>query len=133
MQVDNSSLNTAIKSADMSRGKIHDKDDCIRQLEMEVKHIEQSSRAVEGQNQKLQDLKIEAERRAEGLRRQIDMLTQDKNFLTRESSQLQESVKRLEDKLERSELSLLEAKKQAEKYMDRALSANDDVKNKFDS
>lgn len=42
-------------------------------------------------------------------------------------------MKRLEDKLERSELSLLEAKKQAEKYMDRALSANDDVKSKFDS
>lgn len=72
----------------MSRGKIQDKDDRIRQLEMEVKHFEQSARAVEGQNQKLQDLKIEAERRAEGLRRQIDMLTQDKNFLTRESSQL---------------------------------------------
>ena len=72
----------------MSRGKIQDKDDRIRQLEMEVKHFEQSARAVEGHNQKLQDLKIEAERRAEGLRRQIDMLTQDKNFLTRESSQL---------------------------------------------
>ena len=52
-------------------------------------------------------MKIEAERRAEGLRRQIDMLTQDKNFLTRESSQLQESVKLLEDKIERSELSYL--------------------------
>lgn len=42
-------------------------------------------------------------------------------------------MKRLEDKLERSEISLLEAKKQAEKYMDRALSANDEIKNKFDS
>lgn len=30
-------------------------------------------------------------------------------------------------------MSLLEAKKQAEKYMDRALSANDDIKSKFDA
>lgn len=29
-------------------------------------------------------------------------------------------------------MSLLEAKKQAEKYMDRVLAANDDVKSKFD-
>lgn len=29
-------------------------------------------------------------------------------------------------------MSLLESKKQAEKYMDRVLSANDDVKSKFD-
>lgn len=29
-------------------------------------------------------------------------------------------------------MSLLEAKKQAEKYMDRVLNANDDVKSKFD-
>jgi hypothetical protein len=45
---------------------------------------------------------------------------------------LEEKAKRLDDKLNRTEMSLLESKKQAEKYMDRVLSANDDVKSKFD-
>lgn len=50
----------------------------------------------------------------------------------RENSNLEDKLKRTEDKLDRTELSLLDAKKQAEKYMDRVLSANDDVKSKFD-
>ena len=61
------------------------------------------------------------------------MLNQDKNFLSRENTNLEEKVKRLEDKVDRTELSLLDAKKQAEKYMDRVLSANDDVKSKFET
>ena len=44
----------------------------------------------------------------------------------------EEKVKRLEDKLDRVEMSLLESKKQAEKYMDRVLNTNDDLKLKFD-
>jgi len=36
------------------------------------------------------DLKQEAERRNEQLRREIDLLNQDKNFLQRESNQLNE-------------------------------------------
>lgn len=43
-----------------------------------------------------------------------------------------DKVKRLDDKLDRTEQSLLEAKKQAEKYMDRVLNTNDDLKMKFD-
>ena len=46
---------------------------------------------------------------------------------------MEEKVARLEDKVDRTELSLLDAKKQAEKYMDRVLSANDDVKSKFET
>ena len=61
------------------------------------------------------------------------MLNQDKNFLSRENTNLEEKVKRLEDKVDRTELSLLDAKKQAEKYMDRVLSANEDVKSKFET
>jgi len=38
----------------------------------------------------------------------------------------------LEDNLARTDLALLDAKKQAEKYMERVLNANDDVKSKFD-
>lgn len=67
------------------------------------------------------------------MRRQIDLLNQDKNFLSRENTNLEEKVARLEDKVDRTEMSLLEAKKQAEKYMDRVLSANDDVKSKFET
>ena len=60
-------------------------------------------------------------------------MNQDKNFLSRENTNLEEKVSRLEDKVDRTELSLLDAKKQAEKYMDRVLSANDDVKSKFET
>jgi tetrahydromethanopterin S-methyltransferase subunit B len=60
------------------------------------------------------------------------MMSQDKTFLQRENGILEEKVKRLEDKLDRTEQSLLESKKQAEKYMDRVLNTNDDLKLKFD-
>ena len=39
----------------------------------------------------------------------------------------------MEDKVDRLEQSLLDAKKQAEKYMDRVLNANDDIKSKFEN
>lgn len=80
----------------------------------------------------MRESKSEVERRNESLRREIDILNQDKAFLTRENQNLEEKAKRLDDKLNRTEMSLLESKKQAEKYMDRVLSANDDVKSKFD-
>jgi len=60
------------------------------------------------------------------------MLTHDKSFLQRENSTHEEKVQRLEEKLDRTEQSLLESKKQAEKYMDRVLNTNDDLKLKFD-
>jgi progesterone-induced-blocking factor 1 len=67
------------------------------------------------------------------LRREIDLLQQDKAFLGRENTNLEDKVKRMEDKVDRLEQSLLDAKKQAEKYMDRVLNANDDIKSKFEN
>lgn len=81
----------------------------------------------------MRESKSEVERRNESLRREIDILTQDKAFLSREAQNHEEKSKRLEERLDRTELSLLDAKKQAEKYMDRVLSANDEVKSKFDT
>jgi molecular chaperone GrpE (heat shock protein) len=60
------------------------------------------------------------------------MLTHDKSFLQRENTTLEDKVQRYEEKLDRTEQSLLESKKQAEKYMDRVLNTNDDLKLKFD-
>ncbi len=51
----------------------------------------------------------------------------------RENTNLEDKVKRMEDKVDRLEQSLLDAKKQAEKYMDRVLNANDDIKSKFEN
>ena len=68
----------------------------------------------------------------ESLRREIDMLTQDKTYLQRESPALEDKNQRLEDKLDRTAQSLLESKKQCEKYMDRVLNTNDDLKLKYD-
>lgn len=59
-------------------------------------------------------------------------MNQDKTFLTRENTSLDERVKRLEDRLDRTEVELSDAKKTAQKYMDRVLQTNDDVKNKFE-
>jgi|LauGreDrversion4_2_1035121.scaffolds.fasta_scaffold178768_2 progesterone-induced-blocking factor 1 len=81
----------------------------------------------------MRESKSEVERRNESLRREIDILTQDKAFLSREAQNHEEKSKRLEERLDRTELALLDAKKQAEKYMDRVLSANDEVKSKFDT
>lgn len=87
---------------------------------------------MEKQNQILADSKLEMERRNESLRREIDILNQDKTFLSRENASLEDKQSRQEDKLDRLERSLLEAKKQAEKYMDKVLNTNDEVKSKYD-
>lgn len=81
---------------------------------------------------KIQSLKAETEKRSEGLRREIDLLNQDKTFLTRENVSLEERFKRVEEKLDRTEAELLETKRSASKYMERVLSTNDEVKSKFD-
>ena len=88
---------------------------------------------MEEQLVKTTEMKLDVERRTESLKREIDLLGQDKSFLQRESTSLEDKVRRLEDKLDWTELSLLESKKQAEKYMDRVLNTNDDLKMKFDA
>ena len=53
----------------------------IRKLEMDVKHLDQQNKALEDQMNKTNDSKLDIERRQESLRREIDLLGQDKNFL----------------------------------------------------
>ena len=87
---------------------------------------------LELQISRLQETKSEVERRNESLRREIDLLRHDKTFLGSENNKLEDKVKQLEDKVGRTELSLLDAKKRAENYMERVLAVNDDVKSKFE-
>jgi predicted nucleic acid-binding Zn-ribbon protein len=51
---------------------------------------------------------LDVERRCESLRREIDILNQDKTFLTRENVSIDERYKRIEDKLDRTEAELIE-------------------------
>ena len=105
----------------------------MRRLEHELGQLKGQKKELDDQLGRSQESKADSERHNEGLRRQIDLLNQDKNFLSRENTNMEEKVARLEDKVDRTEMSLLDAKKQAEKYMDRVLSANDDVKSKFET
>ena len=66
-------------------------------------------------------MKADIERRAESLRREVDILTHDKAFLSREYSSLEERLKRMEDKVDRTDAELLESKRVAQKYMERVL------------
>ena len=77
-------------------------------------------------------MKQEIERRAESLRREVDILSQDKNFLSRENLSLEERLKRMEDRAERTEAELLDSKRTAQKYMERVLQTTDDVRGKFE-
>ena len=52
---------------------------------------------------RIKESKSEVEKRNESLRREIDILTQDKTFLGRENTNLLDKVKRLEDKVDRAE------------------------------
>lgn len=76
---------------------------------------------LEEQLLKANDGKTEVEKRAESLRREIDILTQDKAFLSRENVSLEERLKRMEDKCDRTEAELLDSKKVAQKYMEKVL------------
>ena len=104
----------------------------MKQLEIDYRSMKNQNKLLEDQIGKYQDAKLEVDRRAESLRREIDILNQDKTFLTRENTSLLERIKRLEEKLDRSEAELLDSKKAAAKYMERVLNTNDDVKSKFD-
>ena len=125
-------MNQNLKSNEQSRVKQQNQAETIRHLETVVKHLEEQGRDSEAKIQQYQDSKHEVERRCEQLRREVDMLTQDKAYLQRENTLNEDKARRLEDKLDRTEQALLETKKQAEKYMDRVLTTNDDLKLKFD-
>ncbi len=104
----------------------------LRDLEVDHKSLQQRAKLLEEQLAKATDLKQEVERRAESLRREVDILTQDKSFLSRENGTLEERIKRLEDKLDRTEQELADSKRTAQKYMERVLQTSDDMRSKFD-
>lgn len=133
VEADMGQLDAQYKQLNEKSNKLQQQDAELRRLEVECTALKGQKQDVELQLTRLRESKSETERRNESLRREIDIMTQDKAFLTRENTNLEEKSKRLEDKLDRTEMSLLDAKKQAEKYMDRVLSANDDVKTKFDT
>jgi chromosome segregation ATPase len=66
----------------------------LRELEVDHRSLEQRAKLLEDQLAKANDMKQEVERRAESLRREVDILTQDKTFLSRENLSLQDRVKR---------------------------------------
>lgn len=132
LEADRTAMESHIKTGDKNKKSNQDQAEKIRQLEFDKNLLDTQNQTLESKLQKLQDLKLDVDRRTESLRREIDMMSQDKTFLQRENGILEEKVKRLEDKLDRTEQSLLESKKQAEKYMDRVLNTNDDLKLKFD-
>lgn len=127
-----STINAQYKVIADKSGKLNQQDQLVRQLEIDLQAFKGKCQDLDLQLTRQREDKHEVERRNESLRREIDNLNQDKAFLSRETQTLEDKAKRLEEKLDRTELALLDAKKQAEKYMERVLNANDDVKSKFD-
>lgn len=81
LEVDNSSMQSQLKSGADSKSQNQNQAEKIRKLEMDLKHMEQQNKALEDQMNKTNDSKLDIERRQESLRREIDLLGQDKNFL----------------------------------------------------
>ena len=69
----------------------------------------------------------------ENLRREIDILNQDKTYLSRENSTLMDRNKRLEDKADKLEGEISGAKEQSQKYLEQLLQTKDDYQHKFTS
>ena len=65
-------------------------------------------------------------KRIESLQKEIDLLNQDKTYLTRESEVLKDRSKTLEHKLDLSNEEALDAKKRAESYLERLLNQKDE-------
>ena len=107
-------------------------DDRFRQLDIDHRSLQNQYKMLEDNLAKVQSLRSESEKRADSLRREIDLLNQDKTFLTRENVSLEERYKRLEEKQDRTEAELLDSKRAASKYMERVLNTNDEVKSKFE-
>ena len=57
-------------------------------MEIDLRSLQNQNKLLEDQIVKMQDAKLEVERRSESLRREIDILNQDKTFLTRENTSL---------------------------------------------
>ena len=55
------------------------------------------------------------------MRRKVDLLQQDKEYITKENIELLEKNKRVEDRIEKMESELIESKNQAQEYLFRLL------------
>jgi len=104
-----------------------------------AKELDERNRELEGENRELKyelgkvtDSRVSLDKDCDHLRRQLDLVGQDKNFLSKENMILEERNKRLEEKVERNDVEMMDLKKQAQKYMDKVLNTNDEVKNKFE-
>lgn len=87
-------------------------------------HAEIQSETV----QKVNNQREEYEKQYDNLKRQIDLLNQDKTFMERENASLHDRIRRLETDVERVEdqrekqyAEMIEAKKQAQNYLERLL------------
>lgn len=121
LEVDLKKLNSQYQIINEKGHSTQIADSKLKDLEVEHRSLKARCSVLEEQLQKANDLKGEVERRAESLRREIDILTQDKAFLSRENVSLEERLKRMEDKCDRTEAELLDSKKVAQKYMERVL------------
>lgn len=92
-------------------------------------HAELQSETVNKATSQRQDY----EKQYDNLRRQIDLLNQDKTFMTRENATLHDRIKRLENDIERLEnqkdkqyAEMMDAKKNAQNYLERLLNSTGD-------
>jgi len=60
------------------------------------------------------------------LKKEIDLVNQDKTFLTRENLTLHDRIKWLEDQLDKQHDELMEAKRNAQHYLEKLLNTKDD-------
>jgi len=88
-------MHAQLKNNEAKMKRLNDANDRAKQLESEKMQLEHRVQAEETKSHKAIDLKEEAERRNDHLRREIDLLTHDKNYLQRETSQLTDQVSRL--------------------------------------
>lgn len=66
------------------------------------------------------------ENQINSLRQEINLVEQDKTFLTRENATLHDRIKWLEEQLDKQHDELMEAKKNAQYYLEKLLNTKDD-------
>lgn len=66
------------------------------------------------------------ENQINSLRKEINLVEQDKTFLTRENATLHDRIKWLEEQLDKQHDELMEAKKNAQYYLEKLLNTKDD-------
>lgn len=75
LEADNTAMHAQLKNNENKMKKQNELNDKVRHLEAEKVTLESRLQTQQVKSQKSQDLKIDAERRSEQLRREIDLLT----------------------------------------------------------